>query len=122
MSGFDKRQEHELQGNCQAIAKEAGLKLTPQEAWRWLAQGGFTNQVAGAARLGSFDLLSAKKVLHLISDGKAESHDFEKFTNLKANLVGATKEPYAGDLRDGRIERFQARDEVQIREAELHVR
>lgn len=97
----------ELQGNCQAIAKEAGLKLTPQEAWRWLAQGGFANQVAGAARLGSFDLLSAKKVMHMFSDGGPGSFDFEKYTTLKANLLGATREPYAGDLRDGRIQRVE---------------
>ncbi len=35
----------DLQKHCRDIAKDAGLKLTPEQAFRWLSQGGFTNDV-----------------------------------------------------------------------------
>jgi flavin-dependent dehydrogenase len=97
----------ELQANCQAIAKEAGLKMTPQEAWRWLAQGGFANQVAGTARLGSFDVLATKKLIQMFGDEKSMDLALQKYTWMKMNLVGAVREPFVGSLKDGKIERIE---------------
>lgn len=52
----------DLQEHCRTIAQDAGLALDPAEAWRWLAQGGFANDVLGQAMVGGYDLASVKQV------------------------------------------------------------
>lgn len=58
----------DLQEHCARIAGEAGLELSPQEAWRWLAQGGFTNQSVDRPNVGSFDLASARRLVNMFGD------------------------------------------------------
>ncbi|MFG0284735.1 MAG: NAD(P)/FAD-dependent oxidoreductase [Phycisphaerales bacterium JB039] len=58
----------DLQEHCQKIAGEAGLALSPQEAWRWLAQGGFTNQSVDSPNVGSFDLASARRLVNMFGE------------------------------------------------------
>ncbi|QLE56435.1 NAD(P)/FAD-dependent oxidoreductase [Nostoc sp. TCL26-01] len=53
----------DLYAHCQTIAKEAGLNLSPPEAFRWLAQGGFTNDIVGQAVIGGFDLGAMKQMV-----------------------------------------------------------
>ncbi|WP_066423614.1 NAD(P)/FAD-dependent oxidoreductase [Anabaena sp. 4-3] len=57
----------DLQAHCQTIAKEAGLNLSPTEAFRWLAQGGFTNDILGQAVIGGFDLGAMKQMVQRFS-------------------------------------------------------
>ncbi len=57
----------DLQEHSQTIAQEAGLKLSPAEAFRWLAQGGFTNDILGQAVIAGFDLGSMKQVMQRFS-------------------------------------------------------
>ena len=57
----------DLQEHSQTIAKEAGLNLNPSEAFRWLAQGGFTNDILGQATIAGFDLGSMKQVMQRFS-------------------------------------------------------
>lgn len=57
----------DLQEHCQTIAKDSGLKLSPEEAFRWLSQGGFTNEILGQATIGGFDLGSMKQVVQRFS-------------------------------------------------------
>lgn len=80
----------DLQKNCQLIAEEAGLQLSPQEAWRWLAQGGFANQTVNAAQFGSFDFAAAKRLVDKFGGGQTK-YKFEKFNVFKMNLLGAHK-------------------------------
>ena len=82
----------DLQGNCVAIAKEAGLELAPKDAWRWLSQGGFATENVGQALFGSFDIASAKQVIELF-DGQDEEVGWAVNKNnvLKLNLDGAKK-------------------------------
>lgn len=93
----------DLQEHCRAIAREAGLKLTPEDAWRWLAQGGFTHQHVGTAGLGSFDVASAKRLVEKFVGGRS-GFMFERYNVLRLNLVGA-KRAWVAELRDGRIHR-----------------
>ena len=53
----------DLQEHCQKIARDAGLNLSPQEAFRWLSQGGFTNDILGQAVIAGFDLGSMKQII-----------------------------------------------------------
>ena len=93
----------ELQDHCQAIASEAGLSLSPAEAWAWLSQGGFAEDNPGQAVLGSFDLKGARTVIDRFSaDAPAKSFSIDKNNVFKLDLSAATKETF-GVARHGRI-------------------
>ncbi len=53
----------DLQEHSQTIAREAGLNLSPSEAFQCLSQGGFTNDILGQAVIGGFDLGAMKQVV-----------------------------------------------------------
>lgn len=93
----------DLQAHCADIARSAGLKLTPKEAWRWLAQGGFTNRDSERAVFGSFDVGAARRLVDKFGDGTQAGWELEKHTTLKLNLLGAKRElaivPAVGRLR-----------------------
>lgn len=91
----------DLQGECQAIAKEAGLALSPLQAWRWLAQGGFTNFNIHNLQLGSFDVFSTRLLIEKFA-GRDSAAAIETFNDLRLNLHGAVQRQL-GELRDGRI-------------------
>jgi flavin-dependent dehydrogenase len=93
----------DLQDECRAIAKEAGLNLAPNQAWRWLSQGGFTTEQLELATLGSFDLFSAKQVLERFDVEERKCAMLADGCNVfKLNLSNA-KNDQIGMLRDGRI-------------------
>jgi len=50
----------DLQVETQAIARDAGLDLTPAEAWRWLGTGGFIDGDRVGTEVGSFSLGAVK--------------------------------------------------------------
>lgn len=81
----------DLKENCQAIAQDAGLRLSPQGAWAWLAQGGFANDVLGQAGVGGFDLAGMKQLARLFTDKKAH-WNINDVNVLRLNLVGATQD------------------------------
>lgn len=97
----------DLKDHCSDIAKEAGLNLTPNQAWRWLSQGGFTTESLGLPTFGSFDIASAKQVLELFDE---KERDCELLCNghniFKLNMHGAKKD-HMGMLREGRIEQVE---------------
>ena len=94
----------DLQGHCQSIAADAGLSLSPKEAWRWLSQGGFAEEDPGQAVLGSFDLKSARDVIdYLAPEGEeTESFAIDRFNVFKFDL-GDAKEDMLGVPKNGRI-------------------
>ncbi len=94
----------ELRDNCAAIAAEAGVKLTPQAAWAWLSQGGFSTEHLGVPSAGTFDMSHSRQLIGLFTgDGLARPdylmNGYNKFT---LNLTGATQ-GVMGFLQDGRI-------------------
>jgi len=95
----------DLQEHCQKIAKDAGLKLNPSQAWRWLAQGGFSNQSIDGPEFGAFSVGSSKKLIEIFS-GKESKFNFFKFNEVNLNLANA-EEITQGKLVDGRIEQIK---------------
>jgi flavin-dependent dehydrogenase len=95
----------DLQGYCKQIAKESGLNLSPSQAWRWLAQGGFTNQSIEQAGFGAFDIGSSKQLISRFS-GRESKFNITKYNDYKLNLNNA-EEIYQGELRNGRINRIK---------------
>ncbi len=94
----------DLKSHCAAIAREAGLRLRPEQAWRWLSQGGFAHQSLGLASIGSFDVSSMKQLLGRF-DGREGALRFSAngLNVFELNLAGAT-DTRIGRLRGGRIE------------------
>jgi len=91
----------DLQEHCKKIAKDSGLNLNPTQAWRWLAQGGFTNQNIQQAGFGTFDIGSSKKILAQFS-GKKSTYQITKLNEFKLNLNNV-EEVFLAELREGRI-------------------
>lgn len=93
----------DLQAHCASIAKEAGLNLRPDQAWRWLSQGGFATQSMTHAALGSFDIASAKQLLgRFHSEGRTLTSVLDGYNVFKLNLQNAVM-TQIGELRSGRI-------------------
>jgi flavin-dependent dehydrogenase len=60
----------DLQEHCRAIARESGLTLGPEAAWRWLAWGGFTHESIGLPAISGFDLGSARQLTRMMTQGE----------------------------------------------------
>ena len=80
----------DLQEHCAQIAKESGIKMSPEAAWRWLAQGGFTNEGLQRPAVGTCDLPSLKQVLWVMTDEQGD-WALNKMNVLKLNLRGAER-------------------------------
>jgi flavin-dependent dehydrogenase len=93
----------DLKAHCQSIAKEAGLKLSPDRAWRWLSQGGFSTESTGLPTLGSFDVSSAHQLLSLFDDrSRTRKYSINGYNEFKLNLANADLGKI-GVLQAGRI-------------------
>ncbi|MDG2021520.1 MAG: NAD(P)/FAD-dependent oxidoreductase [Phycisphaerales bacterium] len=80
----------DLQEHCAEIARESGIKMSPEAAWRWLAQGGFTNENNSTPALGTCDLPSLKQVLWKLTDKKGD-WELNHKNVLKLNLRNAER-------------------------------
>lgn len=98
----------DIQENCTRIAQEAGLKLDPQEAFRWLSNGGIDDD-PGQVAIGGLDLAGIKgvqqRLSHTTQSGVAYRLDGKNV--FKLNLIGADK-TFVATLGTGRIERTVA--------------
>ena len=81
----------DLQNHCRGIARDAGMKLSAEEAFRWLAQGGFTNDVLGQAGIGGLDLVGMKQVMQRFTQENA-AWKISGYNVFKLNLVGAQED------------------------------
>ncbi len=95
----------DISEHCQKIAKDAGLNLSPTDAWRWLSRGGLLNQSLTSPSLGTFDLSSAKNLISRFDkDGKKVKRVTDGGYNVfQMNLKGA-KKTKIGRLANGHIE------------------
>ena len=92
----------DLKEQCVKIAKDAGLKLTADAAWRWLAQGGFANDFVERANFGTFDVASMKHVMGFVLD-KQLDWKLSGVNVLTLNLRNAEKVQIP-KFKDGVIE------------------
>ncbi|MBX3403124.1 MAG: tryptophan 7-halogenase [Phycisphaeraceae bacterium] len=98
----------DIQENCTRIAQEAGLTLDPQEAFRWLSNGGIDDDI-GQVAIGGLDLAGIKGVQQRLSHAtdSGVKYKIDGKNTLKLNLIGAEK-TFVAALRAGRIERVEA--------------
>ncbi|MCA9715161.1 MAG: tryptophan 7-halogenase [Myxococcales bacterium] len=80
----------DLQEHCQSIARDAGLTLTAEQAWDWLARGGFTSEAIGFIGLGGLDLQAVKQVTQRFTAEPAEWR-LSEFNVFQLELAGAER-------------------------------
>lgn len=90
----------ELKEFTTTLADAVGLDLSPEEAWDWIARGGFIDEEATVG-LGGFNLASIKSSKDFLADLKFDS-PLERYNVFKLNLAGATKKKVAMYF-DGRV-------------------
>lgn len=75
------------------IAKDAGLDMSPKQAFRWLSFGGFAHEDFSYPGLGGLDLLAVKEVTKVFS-GQEGGDDWEinKHNTFHLDLTGAKKQ------------------------------
>lgn len=94
-------QFNDLQEHCSAIAKESGLTMSARQAWAWLAQGGFTNDVLGQAGIGGLDLTGMNQVTQrFLDEDLAWNADDKNIFRLKLDGAEHTHIP---DYRNGKV-------------------
>lgn len=83
----------DLQEHSARIAKEAGIDMSPQEAFRWLSTGGFSDEIIGHVGIGGLDLGGAKQVVAIFGEDDSGELEWEisKHNVLRLNLEGAEK-------------------------------
>lgn len=77
--------------NCSRIARESGLKLNADDAFRWLSFGGLTDDVPGQVGVGGLDLSGVKQVMGRFMGGQGKWL-IDGMNTFKLNLAGATQE------------------------------
>ena len=103
----------DLRAHCQQIAAEAGLELSPESAWRWLAQGGFTYDALGQALVGTFDVAAIKHLTQRFSDAPV-TWRLSDFNVFRVNVEGARKETVPA-FHNGKIQPVTAYTRGQAR-------
>ncbi len=79
----------DLQEFTTELARDAGLDLSPQKAWAWIAQGGF---ITTDLRIGTggFSIANTLKLGEFLNDLGDAQLSLERNNILKLNLNGAT--------------------------------
>jgi flavin-dependent dehydrogenase len=95
----------DLQAHCQQIAQDAGLHLNPDEAFRWLSQGGFTNDIIGQAVVAGVDLGSIKQVMQRFA-WQQTAWQISSYNIFHLDLQAAVEE-YVAVYSKGSIDRVK---------------
>jgi flavin-dependent dehydrogenase len=88
------------------IAKDAGMELNAEEAFRWLGTGGFVDDGFGFSGTAGFSLFSVKEMTEMLTDEKT---DLKLVTNnvFKLNIAGA-EEIELPTYSDGKVTKIRA--------------
>lgn len=94
----------DLKDYCIEIARDSGLKLDANEAFRWLGTGGFSDDTWDPhPAAGTYRISAVKRALTRFSGCEAD-WEVTKYNCFKLNLEGATTEVVA-QYRQGQIRR-----------------
>ena len=95
----------DLQDHTQEIARDAGLDMTPQEAWRWLGTGGFIDADLVGTTFGGYSINAAKAVSGRFL-GTPAYYAIAGNNTFRINLDGADRQ-WGARLSGGRIYRHR---------------
>jgi flavin-dependent dehydrogenase len=91
----------DLEEHTAKIARDAGLNLSPRQAFQWLGTGGFTNDVTGQAGIGGLDLAGVKQVATRFG-GEELPWEISRYNEFKLYL-NASVEDFVPVFSDGSI-------------------
>jgi flavin-dependent dehydrogenase len=92
----------DLQEYCSEIAKDSGLNLNAEEAFRWIGSGGFTDDTWDPhPAAGTYRISAVKRTVSRFSGTVAE-WELGKVNSLRLNLEGAEQHKTAS-YREGRV-------------------
>ncbi|MCB1636825.1 MAG: hypothetical protein KDI51_19715, partial [Xanthomonadales bacterium] len=74
----------DLQDYTREIARDAGLDMSAQRAFQWLATGGFTNDILGQPGIGGLDLAGARQVALRLVDSR-QAWQLSKYNHFRLN-------------------------------------
>jgi len=100
-------QFNDLERITREIAQDAGLDLSPREAFRWLSFGGFTHEDPFLPGLGGLDLEAVRELTRRFTTDEDLGWELTKYNVFKPNLAGAKKEEIP-IYRGGEIIRAEA--------------
>ncbi|MDX2197825.1 MAG: NAD(P)/FAD-dependent oxidoreductase [Phycisphaerae bacterium] len=107
----------DIRENCVKIAAEAGMKLTPAQAFQWLSQGGLGDDFLGSAGIGGHDLASMKHVMTRLM-GAEQNWMINGKNCYKLNLANATEVrvgiPHGGRIHPARAWRRGSSELIEI--------
>jgi len=95
----------DLKEETQRIAKDAGLDMTPDEAWRWLGTGGFVQAEDVGSGHGGYSLGAVKSITGNFL-GTGPRYQVEGMNTFQLNLDGATRS-WSARMINGKIERHR---------------
>jgi flavin-dependent dehydrogenase len=96
----------DLKDHTRDIAKDLGLELSSDQAWRWFGQGGFIDQGEFGTGYGGYSMVAVKRVA---SDflGDDPHFEMEGKSHFRLNLEGAEK-VWGAVLQQGKITRHRS--------------
>lgn len=90
----------DLKEHVRKLASDVGLDLTPEAAWRWIAQGGFVDEKLSIG-MGGFNFNAVKSLGSVLSDIPTSS-PFDDNNTFKLNLADSTWSDRA-EYENGRV-------------------
>jgi flavin-dependent dehydrogenase len=99
----------DLQEYSREIARDSGLNLSPEKAFQWLGQGGFTNDIVGQAAIAIFDLGSVKQVM-------------QRFSQQEVPWLISAYNVFQLDIQDAEVEFVAVYDRGQISRVKCYVK
>jgi len=96
----------DLKDHTREIAKDLGLELSSDQAWRWFGQGGFIDHGEFGTGYGGYSIVAVKRVA---SDflGDEPHFEIEGKTHFKLNLEGSER-VWGALLQQGTITRHRS--------------
>ena len=91
-----------LKEHCAVIASSSGLELTADEAFFWLASGGFAADTPGTAAAATFPLAGIKHMAESLT-GTSASWAIAKVNKIAPNFHGSAEKPIAHYSKGGVI-------------------
>ncbi|MFZ4507269.1 MAG: NAD(P)/FAD-dependent oxidoreductase [Fimbriimonas sp.] len=95
----------DLKAYTSELAKDAGLEMNPEDAWRWFGQGGFIDHNVAGAGFAGYSLGATKAIAKQFSHAKTH-YEIAGKTTFVLDLEGAAPR-WGAQLNDGRIVRHR---------------